>query len=89
LLPIEGVPTIDTKDIEAIAEILCNHRQWEEFKEKGETDLAYELGDICRFRVNIFRQKDTVSISPFWLLALVLPLSFDPLNQPLSMCISF
>jgi len=63
LLPIEGVPTIDTKDIEAIAEILCNHRQWEEFKEKGETDLAYELGDICRFRVNIFRQKDTVSIA--------------------------
>lgn len=63
LLPIEGVPTIDTKDIEAIAEILCNQRQWEEFKEKGETDLAYELGDICRFRVNIFRQKDTVSIA--------------------------
>lgn len=63
LLPIEGVPTIDTKDIEAIAEILCNQRQWEEFKGKGETDLAYELGDICRFRVNIFRQKDTVSIA--------------------------
>ncbi len=35
LLPIEGVPTIDTKDIEAVAEILCNHRRWEGCEEKA------------------------------------------------------
>ena len=29
-------------------------RNWEEFSRTGDTDFAYEIKDLCRFRVNFF-----------------------------------
>ncbi|MGK0551202.1 type IV pilus twitching motility protein PilT [Enterococcus faecalis] len=63
LQPIEATASLSSAEIEAMGKTLCSQRQWQEFKEKGETDLAYDLVDTCRFRVNIFRQMDTVSIA--------------------------
>lgn len=63
LLAIEGTATLFSEIIEAIAKILCTTKQWDEFNQMGEVDLAYELKDISRFRVNIFKQMDTVAIA--------------------------
>lgn len=30
---------------------------WEDYKEKGDTDYAYEIPGLCRFRVNMFKQE--------------------------------
>jgi twitching motility protein PilT len=34
----------------------------EEFREQGEVDLAYSIPGVCRFRVNAFRQRGSISI---------------------------
>ncbi|MBP1042800.1 type IV pilus twitching motility protein PilT [Vagococcus sp. BWB3-3] len=63
LQAIEGTSTLYTAEIEAMGKSLCTDKQWAEFKEMGEVDLAYELKDVSRFRVNVFRQMDTVAIA--------------------------
>lgn len=41
--------------------ILNSH--WEQFKSWGEYDFAYSHDQIARFRINVFRQKRTISIA--------------------------
>ncbi|WP_314061535.1 type IV pilus twitching motility protein PilT [uncultured Vagococcus sp.] len=60
---IEGTSMLSSPEIEAIARVICTDKQWREYGELGEVDLAYELKDISRFRVNVFRQMDTVAIA--------------------------
>ncbi len=31
--------------------------RWDEFEQSGDTDFAYELASVARFRVNLFRQQ--------------------------------
>ncbi|MFK4567230.1 type IV pilus twitching motility protein PilT [Enterococcus sp. UD-01] len=54
---------LENKTISMYARVMCNAGQWAEFKENGEVDLAYEVTDASRFRVNIFKQKGNVSIA--------------------------
>ncbi|MBP1042778.1 type IV pilus twitching motility protein PilT [Vagococcus sp. BWB3-3] len=60
---IEGTETLYSSEIEAIAKVICTIKQWQEYRDLGEVDLAYELKNISRFRVNVFRQMDTVAIA--------------------------
>lgn len=60
---IEGTAMLSSPEIEAIARVICTDKQWREYGELGEVDLAYELKEISRFRVNVFRQMDTVAIA--------------------------
>lgn len=45
-----------------IEDILPGHKV-DEFHEKGETDFNYTLGDLCRFRVNAYHQKNAGAIA--------------------------
>ncbi|WP_321383593.1 type IV pilus twitching motility protein PilT [uncultured Enterococcus sp.] len=63
LQPIEGAHTLTSEEIAAMAESICTEKQWQEFNQAGEVDLAYELKDISRFRVNIFKQLGAVAIA--------------------------
>lgn len=46
---------------ESLIESLCNERQRAIFQEKRQVDLAYSLPGVARFRVNLFRQRGSVS----------------------------
>lgn len=50
------------EDIEHIVNLLLNEEQKKFFQRKGEIDLAFTEKGVGRFRVNIFRQRGTVSI---------------------------
>ncbi|MGY3777468.1 type IV pilus twitching motility protein PilT [Isobaculum melis] len=63
LLPIEGSSVLYSETITKMGEAICDQEQWEEFSEKGEVDLAYELKGVARFRVNIFKQMGTTAIA--------------------------
>lgn len=58
----DGKEGLTEKETERMAkEILNSH--WEEFKQWGEYDFAYSLDQFLRFRINVFRQKRTISIA--------------------------
>lgn len=55
--------TLLTKEMtEQMAQELLNEH-WDDFLKVGEYDFAYFLEDVARMRINIFKQKGTVSIA--------------------------
>jgi twitching motility protein PilU len=64
----EGVLTPLSKDkappgwVENIANEVMSEKQREEFRQKPEMNLALSLPEVGRFRVNIFRQRNEVSM---------------------------
>ncbi len=54
---------MEVDQVENIARELMDERQWEEFKENGEVDFSYSLPGYCRYRVNAYRQRGSVSIA--------------------------
>lgn len=63
LLPIEGAPQLTAQLISEISQAICTKKQWAELLQIGEVDLAYDLKGISRFRVNIFKQMETIAIA--------------------------
>lgn len=61
-LRVEGQVALTGIDTERIARKIVSEAAWEKFLHKGELDLAYRLENISRFRVNIYRQRQNVSI---------------------------
>jgi len=47
---------------QAIARELLDQEQWERFSETGDVDCSYSLAGVGRFRVNIMRQRGSISI---------------------------
>ena len=67
--------------IEELAAVLMNDTQRTRFEKDHELDMAYTVPDLARFRVNIYKQRNTVALS-----LRVIPLhirSFQELNLPL------
>ena len=62
LIPMDG-PPMDPKDTEAMAGLLMDEQQRKTFEEQGEIDLAYSRPGLARFRVNIYRQRGSISIA--------------------------
>ena len=46
----------------AIARTLLNDEQWEKFEECGDLDCSYSIAGVARFRVNVLRQRGSVSL---------------------------
>ena len=46
----------------AIAHGIIPHDRMSKFEEAGEVDFAYSIPDVGRFRVNVFRQRGTISM---------------------------
>lgn len=62
LIPLEQENILTSEDTEAIANFLMSDRSKKEFEKDGHSDLSYSLGDIARFRVNVFSQKGNTGI---------------------------
>ena len=54
---------MSSKDILSMAEELMTDLQREQFAELGNVDLAYELPDSDRFRINVFLQRGQVAMA--------------------------
>ncbi|GGJ09503.1 twitching motility protein PilT [Alicyclobacillus cellulosilyticus] len=61
LIP-EGEP-LAPKDTEEMARTLMTDAQWDAFLAAGEIDFSYSLHGVSRYRVNVFRQRGSVSIA--------------------------
>ncbi len=55
--------TLSAEEIFAMADELMNEKQRSFFHEHGNIDVAHELKNSDRFRINIFRQRGTVAIA--------------------------
>ena len=58
-----GLPTLTSDQCVAYAKSLMTEIQWEDFLKHKELDFAVQYDGIGRFRVNTYRQRNTVSIS--------------------------
>ncbi|OGR90134.1 MAG: hypothetical protein A2992_08945 [Elusimicrobia bacterium RIFCSPLOWO2_01_FULL_59_12] len=75
-------PPLTPPLVKEIAYGLMSEGQAKHFEAEGELDFAYELDKVSRFRVNVYKQKNTLALS-----LRVIPLSlktFEELNLPTS-----
>lgn len=49
-------------DTERIARYMLGDR-WDEFEEKGEVDFSYAVESMGRYRVNVYRQRGSISVA--------------------------
>src|SRR5258705_3022601 len=49
--------TLSEADFNDMLEPITTPRMWEDFKNTGDIDFAYEIPGVARFRVNLFRQQ--------------------------------
>ena len=63
LVPQEDLSPLDSKDIEMAFERIANPTQRSIFLKEKELDFAYSVPGLARFRVNVMRQRGTVSIA--------------------------
>ncbi|WP_433945227.1 type IV pilus twitching motility protein PilT [Paenibacillus sp. SN-8-1] len=61
LTVISGSP-IAAEQLEGMALSLMDEIQASRFKVIGEIDFLYELPEVCRFRINIFKQRGRISV---------------------------
>jgi twitching motility protein PilT len=63
LVPQEECPPFTAKDIEGIFEEITTEEQREAFSREQELDFAYSVPGLARFRVNVLRQRGTMSLA--------------------------
>ncbi len=81
LIPLKDAPRYTTEDVTHLAhDIMGDERYRERFREHNDIDLAYGVGGLGRFRVNIFQQRGTLGM----VFRLIPPAvkSFEELNLP-------
>lgn len=79
LTPVQSEP-LTAAYVKELADSLMNEDQRRRFEEHDELDISYEVGEVSRFRVNIYRQRGTVALT-----LRVVPFevkSFKDLNLP-------
>ncbi|HEV7769846.1 MAG TPA: type IV pilus twitching motility protein PilT [Solirubrobacterales bacterium] len=62
LMPIEGYEPLKPEDTEKAFQDIAQQRSLTEFEEDGEADFSYSVPNIARFRVNVFKQRGSISI---------------------------
>ncbi len=53
---------LQNSDIERMIQAILTSDQLKDFKKDGDLDLAYNVPGLCRFRLNIFRQRGFLSL---------------------------
>ncbi|HEY0656903.1 MAG TPA: ATPase, T2SS/T4P/T4SS family, partial [Pyrinomonadaceae bacterium] len=63
-ISIPGLECLTPLQIKAMADLMLidNAQGLETLEKKGSTDISYSVNGLCRFRVNIFRQRGTYAI---------------------------
>ncbi len=74
---------LSNDNIEAMCREIMHEKQWARYIEKGSMDFAYQLGDLDRFRINIFRQRGKTSMAARRINRTIL--SYDQLHLPPSL----
>jgi twitching motility protein PilT len=62
LIPLEGFGVLAAEDTQAAFQEIAEPRSLGEFEEDGEADFSYALEGVSRFRVNVFKQRGSISI---------------------------
>ena len=62
LCPLEGYEVLAQKDTEQAFHDIAEVRSLTEFEEVGEADFSYSIPGLSRFRVNVFKQRGSISI---------------------------
>src|SRR5690348_6105885 len=62
LCPLEGAEELQPKDTEQAFHDIAEVRSLTEFEEAGEADFSYSVPGLSRFRVNVFKQRGSISI---------------------------
>ena len=60
LMPLEGEAVLSSEDIQTMVFAVLSQRHRQVFEDTHELDASYSAPNIGRFRVNVFRQKDSV-----------------------------
>ncbi|NIP30036.1 MAG: PilT/PilU family type 4a pilus ATPase [Candidatus Dadabacteria bacterium] len=63
LVQLKDVPEVSEQDLENVANQIMNDWQKQEFEKNLEMDLAYDIPGLSRFRINIFRQRNSTSMA--------------------------
>src|SRR2546428_2150768 len=82
LSPLEEWPIVSDKDMDSLIEVVGKRspERLEAFKQTGDLDIAFQEGDLPRFRVNAFRQRGHISFA-FRVIPKGIP-SFETLGLP-------
>ncbi|MCP8617934.1 type IV pilus twitching motility protein PilT [Salirhabdus salicampi] len=48
-------------ELEAMTKSLMPEQLWDEFQQNGEVDFSYDLADISRYRINVYKQREGLS----------------------------
>lgn len=62
LVPLKNGERMMPDELQAIASAIMSSVQKERFEETRESDLAYSIAGLGRFRVNVFQQRGTIGI---------------------------
>jgi twitching motility protein PilT len=80
LLPLDSVPPIEPKDLDAMAQSMMAPAQRERYEREGGADVQYSVAGVGRFRASICRARGSVSIA-LRTVPYELP-TFEELNLP-------
>jgi len=80
LLPQEDIPAFSHQDVQIIFERVTTLEQREQFLREMELDFAYSFFGLARFRVNVLKQRGSVSLA--FRVVPVRILSIDELELP-------
>lgn len=58
-----NMPALSPDQCVAYGKALMTEGQWEEFLKRKELDFAFELDGVGRFRINAYRQRNTISLA--------------------------
>jgi twitching motility protein PilT len=58
----QGDEPLSPEHTAAIARALLSEEQWAKFETCGDFDLSYSIAGVARFRVNVMRQRGTISL---------------------------
>ncbi len=76
----QGEARLSPAHTETIARTILDEAQWEQFKATGDIDLSYAIAGVARFRVNVMRQRGSISLVMRYIPAII-P-NFDELGLP-------
>src|SRR5438128_10425486 len=82
LIPMADTPPLDNAALSAVLELIARRapEKIQHFHDFGDLDIAYQDGDLPRFRVNAYRQRSATSFA-FRVIPKTVP-SFAQLNMP-------
>jgi len=58
----QGTQPLSSEQTRAIARTLLDDEQWAAFEERGDLDCSYSIAGVARFRVNVLRQRGSISL---------------------------